>query len=163
MSGSLQLDIALKFDNTRLFYLRLKTAELENRTVPTIFVNQVEKRGAIECLTMDLKKLNQRISDSAAEAILQSDKVIQELIDSLRVQVPQLFRVCESVALLDMISSFAHLAILKGYSRPDITGTLALKSARHPLLDAVGSMAACLMGFFFNNLTTECLSDVRPQ
>jgi len=134
---SLQLDITLKFDSSRLFYLRLKPIDFVSRPVPEIFVNQIRRKGAIECQTMDLKKLNQRISDSATEAILQSDKVIQELIDSLRVQVPHLFRVCESVALLDMIASFTQLAALKGYSRPDISGTLALKSARHPLLDAV--------------------------
>src|SRR5690606_23869679 len=102
----------------------------------------------IECQTLTLRKLNQRVSDSATEAILQSDKVIQELLDSIRVQVPHLFRVCESVGLLDMLASFAQVAILKGYARPEITGTLALKSARHPLLDAVRCLAEVPVGSF---------------
>lgn len=120
-----------------MFFLKLKAADFEDRIIPDVFVNQVKKRGVIECQTIDLKKLNQRVYESAMEAISQSDKVIQELLDSIRLQVRDLFRVCEAVALLDMLSAFTQLATLKAYVRPDLTGTLALKSARHPLLDAV--------------------------
>lgn len=115
----------------------MKAAEFEGRSIPDIFVNQVKKRGVIECQTLDLKKLNHRVYESAMEAINQSDKVIQELLDSIRLQVRDLFRVCEAVALLDMLAAFAQLATIKGYVRPELTGTLALKSAKHPLLDAV--------------------------
>lgn len=57
---------------------------------------------------------------------------------SLRQASPQLFRVCESVALVDMIASFAQLATIRDYVRPEVTDTLALKAARHPVLDRVG-------------------------
>lgn len=134
------MDITLKYDNSRMFFLKLKSADFKDRPVPDVFVNQVRKRGIIECQTIDLKKLNQRVYESAMEAISQSDKVIQELLDSIRLQVRDLFRVCEAVALLDMLAAFTQLATLKGYVRPDLTGTLALKSARHPLLDAVSAL-----------------------
>ena len=83
-----------------MFFLKLKAADFEDRIIPDVFVNQVKKRGVIECQTIDLKKLNQRVYESAMEAISQSDKVIQELLDSIRLQVRDLFRVCEAVALL---------------------------------------------------------------
>ena len=127
-----------------MFFLKLKASDFEDRIIPDVFVNQVKKRGVIECQTIDLKKLNQRVYESAMEAISQSDKVIQELLDSIRLQVRDLFRVCEAVALLDMLSAFTQLATLKAYVRPDLTGTLALKSARHPLLDAVSSFHASI-------------------
>lgn len=80
-----------------------------------------------------------RIQDSVAEAVQMGDKVIQELLDSIRTQVHHMFRVCESVALLDMLSSFAHVSVLRDYTKPNMTGTLGLKAARHPVLDKVTS------------------------
>lgn len=91
----------------------------------------------MECQTLDLVKLNVRLSDTSNEVVIRSDAVIQGLMRDLRQASPQLFRVCESVALVDMISSFVQLATTRDYVRPEITDTLALKSARHPVLDRV--------------------------
>jgi DNA mismatch repair protein MSH4 len=70
-----------------------------------------------------------------------SDKVIQELLDVIRTYVPELFRVCEAIALLDMVASFAQSATTRDYVRPEIGDTLALKSARHPICERVSAVA----------------------
>jgi len=41
--------------------------------------------------------------------------------------------------MLDMLWSFAHVSIMKNYVRPEFTGTLAIKSGRHPILENVQS------------------------
>ncbi|KAL2883202.1 MutS protein msh4 [Colletotrichum sp. CLE4] len=84
---------------------------------------------------MHLKKLNQRITDSVAEVVMLSDKVIQDLIDNIRTQMQPLYRVCDSIALLDMIASFAQASSTYDWRRPEISDTLALKAARHPIMD----------------------------
>lgn len=99
----------------------------------------VKKKDNIECQTLDLVKLNLRLSDTSNEVVIRSDVVIQDLMKVLRQEVRHLFRVCESVALVDMICSFGQLATTRDYVQPEITGTLALKSARHPILDKVSS------------------------
>jgi len=40
-----------------------------------------------------------------------SDQTIQELLDVVRGEIPSLFRVCESIAMLDMIASFGQLVV----------------------------------------------------
>lgn len=107
--------------------------------MPDVFINRHKSKGFIECLTLHLKKLNIRIQDSVAEAVQMGDKVVQELLDSIRTQVQHMFRVCESVALIDMLASFAHVSILREYTKPDLSGTLGLKAARHPMMDKVVS------------------------
>lgn len=97
----------------------------------------MEKKGGIECHTMQLMKLNSRLSDTSNEIIARSDAIIQDLIVLLRESAAQLFRLCESVGLLDMVTSFAHLSILRDYVRPEFRGTFALKAARHPIMDKV--------------------------
>jgi DNA mismatch repair protein MSH4 len=138
MSGAHGLNATLKFDNGRKYWLRIKSGNLGVGSLPTVFINIVKKKDNIECQTLDLVKLNVRLSDAYNEVIIRSDVVIQDLMAALRTEAPRLFKVCESVALLDMIASFAQITTMRDYVRPEITGTLAIQGARHPILDKVG-------------------------
>ncbi|EXA01809.1 MutS protein msh4 [Fusarium oxysporum] len=129
------LDANLRYDNGRKYWLRLRAADFDDRPLPNLLINVVRKKDKIECQTLDLVKLNLRLSDTSNEVVIRSDKVVQDLLKELRSDVPHLFRVCESVALVDMISSFAQLATTRDYVKPDLSTTLALKAARHPVLD----------------------------
>ncbi|POS85874.1 hypothetical protein EPUL_001997 [Erysiphe pulchra] len=128
-----------RYDNSRRYYLRILEVEFEERSVPEILINCYRTKGYIECQTLDLVKLNQRIEDSHQEVILMSDKTIQELIDNVRGEIPILFQICESIAMLDMITAFSHIAITNEYVRPEITDYLAIKSGRHPVREKVHS------------------------
>ncbi|KAF5614006.1 DNA mismatch repair MSH4 [Fusarium tjaetaba] len=129
------LDANLRYDNGRKYWLRLRAADFDDRPLPDLLINVVRKKDKIECQTLDLVKLNLRLSDTSNEVVIRSDKVIQDLLKELRSDIPHLFRVCESVALVDMITSFAQLATTRNYVKPDLSTTLALKAARHPVLD----------------------------
>ncbi|EQB51603.1 hypothetical protein CGLO_08838 [Colletotrichum gloeosporioides Cg-14] len=135
VNGELDLDAKLQYDPKRGYSLRMRELNFEDRPIPDVLVNRVVKRGNLECMTIRLKQLNQRISDSVAEIAMQCDKVIEDLIDNIRTQIAVLYRVCESVALLDMLASFAHVSSIYDWVRPEVSDTLALKAARHPILD----------------------------
>ncbi|KAM0225193.1 hypothetical protein ACHAQD_001125 [Fusarium lateritium] len=130
-----KIEASLRYDNGRKYWLRLRAADFDDRPIPQLLINVVRKKDMIECQTLDLVKLNLRLSDTSNEVVIRSDSVVQDLLKELRHDVPHLFRVCESVALIDMISSFTQLATTRDYVRPDISSTLALKAARHPVLD----------------------------
>ncbi|XXG94172.1 MutS protein msh4 [Hypoxylon texense] len=125
----------LKFDTNRQYWIRLRQSDFEDRNIPDILINKVRKGVWIECQTLTLVQLNHRITDSHNEAIMLSDKVMQELLDAIRVHVPDLFRVCESIALLDMIAAFGQCTTTRDYVRPEIGSALALKGARHPICE----------------------------
>ncbi|KAL7629513.1 MutS protein msh4 [Parahypoxylon ruwenzoriense] len=125
----------LRFDRNRQYWLRLRQSDFEDRPIPNVLINKIRKGAWIECQTLILVQLNHRITDSHNEAIMLSDKVIQELLDAIRVHVPNLFRVCESIALLDMITAFGQSATTRDYVRPEIGHALALKGARHPICE----------------------------
>ncbi|KAI1264271.1 DNA mismatch repair protein Msh4 [Xylariaceae sp. FL1019] len=127
----------VKFDNRRKFWLRLRDTDFEDRTLPDILINTITKNHWIECQTLLLVQLNNRITDSHNETVMGSDKVVQQLLNKIRDHVPDLFRVSEGIALLDMIASFAQSATTRDYVRPEITDTLALKGARHPVCERV--------------------------
>ncbi|KHJ32550.1 putative dna mismatch repair protein msh4 [Erysiphe necator] len=137
LNQRLEIDAETRYDNSRRYYIRVLEVDFEGRSPPEILINCFRTKGYIECQTLDLVKLNQRIEDSHQEVILMSDKTIQELIDNIRGEVPILFRICESIAMLDMVTAFGHIAIANDYIRPEITDCLAIKSGRHPVREKV--------------------------
>ena len=71
----------MKYESARAYYIRIPTSELEERPLPDIFINVFKRRNIIECQTLELMKLNQKIIDSHHEVVNMSDRSIQELID----------------------------------------------------------------------------------
>lgn len=125
-----------RFDNLRKYYLRFSENEFNGRAIPDVLINRFRRKGYLECQTLDLIKLNQKIEDSHIEVILGSDKTIQELLENVRTEIPNLFKVCESIAMLDMMTSFGQLVTNQDcYVRPEITDYIAIKSGRHPIRD----------------------------
>jgi DNA mismatch repair protein MSH4 len=137
-----------RYENARHYYLRLYESDFNGREIPEVLVNRYQKKGFIECQTLDLMKLNERIQDSHNEIVLMSDKTVQELIENLRGEIPSLYQVCESIALLDMLAAFGHAATssVSDYSRPDLTDCIGIKSGRHPVREKVCRL--CMIGVF---------------
>lgn len=131
------LSFQTKFEQVRQFYLRLPAGDLENRDLPAIFINVYRKKDIIECQTLELLKRNQKISNAHIEVLSMSDKAIQELISSVRGHMSILFKICEGVALLDMLSSFAQVVTSQDYVRPQIGDTLAIQAGRHPIKEQI--------------------------
>lgn len=126
-----------RYDNARQYYLRVLETEFDQTPIPDILINRFWNKGFMECSTLGLMKLNQRISDSHAEIVLTSDKTVQELLDNIRGEISSLFKVCESIALLDMIAGFAHSAIANDYVKPEIGDCLMVEAGRHPVKEKV--------------------------
>ncbi|KAF2769830.1 hypothetical protein EJ03DRAFT_311511 [Teratosphaeria nubilosa] len=139
MSEQHGLPLQTKYDNSRHFYMRLHASELVERDLPAVFINVFRKKDMIECQTLRLIKQNQKIADSHAEVMISSDKAVQELILNVRKHMSVLFKVCESVALLDVLASFAQIVTSQDYVRPTISDTLAIRAGRHPIREKIHS------------------------
>lgn len=138
ITGEFDISAEIKYDPRRKFWLRLNRNEFEDRERPSILINCIYKGVWIECQTLALVQLNNRLTDSSNEAVMLGDKVIQELLDGIRAHVPHLFQVCQGIGLLDMIASFGQSVTTRDYVRPEVGDTLALKAARHPICERVG-------------------------
>ncbi|KGO77743.1 DNA mismatch repair protein MutS, core [Penicillium italicum] len=127
----------LKFDTARQYYICIPATE--PGPLPDVFINVYRKRNRIECQTLDLVKLNQKITDAHSEVINMSDQTIQDLLRDVCTEVSGLFRVSEAIAMLDMLAAFAQLATNYEYIRPELTDTLAIKAGRHPIREQIHS------------------------
>ena len=57
------------------------------------------------------KKRNARMKDALDESLILSDRIIQDLVADIVVDIGALYKASEAVALLDMLWSFAHASI----------------------------------------------------
>ncbi|KAJ7456917.1 muts domain V-domain-containing protein [Mycena latifolia] len=131
------LPLSLTYHETG-FVFTLRKNELEGE-LPRGFINASLKKGKWAFSSMDLKKMNARMKDALDETLILSEKIIQDLAAEILVDVGALYKASEAVALLDMLWSFAHTSIMHNYVRPEFTGTLAIKSGRHPILEMIKS------------------------
>ncbi|KAF3140246.1 MutS protein msh4 [Orbilia oligospora] len=145
--------LEIKYDAQRGYYLRLPIADIEDAPLPPIFVNIMRKKKFMECTTLDIMKRNARIGDAMTEVLLMSDRTIQDLIDAIRGEMFALYKVCEGVAMLDMISSFATLVTLYEYTRPEFKDTLAIKDGRHPIREKIHKEKLIPNDFFASQQT----------
>ncbi|KAJ5280597.1 hypothetical protein N7478_005969 [Penicillium angulare] len=129
------LTLDLKYDSARQYYIWISSDEIGS--LPEVFINIYRKKNRIECQTLDLVKLNQKIVDAHNEVINLSDHTIQQLLRDICVEVSGLFRISEAIAMLDMLSAFAQLTTKHDYIRPELTNTLAIKSGRHPIREQI--------------------------
>jgi DNA mismatch repair protein MSH4 len=131
------LPLTTKFEQARQFYLRLSASDLEERALPPVFINVYRKKDVIECQTLSLLKSNQKIADAHTEVIMLSDKSVQGLIASVREHMSVLFKICEGIAMLDMLASFAQAVTSQDYVRPQIGDALAIRGGRHPIREKI--------------------------
>jgi DNA mismatch repair protein MSH4 len=83
-----------------------------------------KKKNMIECQTVELMKRNQKINISHQEVVLMStcsmiislsqltgagDEAVQTLIEEVRGHMSALFKICEAIAMLDMVSSPSYV------------------------------------------------------
>lgn len=137
ISENCQMALDLKYDSARQYFICIPISDAQ--LLPDIFINVYRKKSCVECQTLDLVKLNQKINDAHTEVISMSDQTVQELIRDVCAQVSGLFRVSEAIAMLDMLAAFAQLATSYGYIRPELTATLAIKAGRHPIREQIHS------------------------
>jgi DNA mismatch repair protein MSH4 len=114
-------------------------AEFEEKDggIPDVFINVVRRKKMVECQTLELVKLNQKITDAHNEVVNMSDRTIQGLIEEVRTKIHPLFKISEGIAMVDMIAAFAQLVTTQEYSKPEITATLAIQAGRHPVREKI--------------------------
>ncbi|KAF3386872.1 MutS protein [Penicillium rolfsii] len=126
-----------RYDTARQYYICIPTGNSD--PLPDIFINVYRKKNHIECQTLDLVKLNQKITDAHNEVINMSDQTVQALLHEVCAEVAGLFRISEAIAMLDMLAAFAQLATSQTYIRPELMTTLAIRAGRHPIRERIHS------------------------
>lgn len=90
-----------------MLYCAQLPSSAEVTGLPPGLVQAVKVKTTIAASTDELISLNERAKESVIKMYRCTHLVLQGLISAIRAEIPSLFRVVESIALLDMLRAFA--------------------------------------------------------
>ena len=82
-----------------------KKSDLEKRQLPSVFTNVSPHGVNLQYDSLELCKKNAKLRHSLNEIYVLSFDTVMKLIDDVRVHIGSLYKVCEGVAMLDMVLS----------------------------------------------------------
>jgi len=132
-----------------------KKSDLEKRQLPSVFTNVIPHGVNLQYDSLELCKKNAKLRHSLNEIYVLSFDTVIKLIDDVRVHIGSLYKVCEGIAMLDMVCHLKHLTefslllsrtlqvslrwvdwmvIILMIVRPEFSDTLAIRKGRYPLM-----------------------------
>ncbi|KAJ2393579.1 MutS protein msh4 [Coemansia sp. RSA 2611] len=136
-ADEIQVPIRAVYKPSIGYIMTAKRSDLGS-TIPEEFVNVTLKKQAVSFTTLDLIKLNNRLSSVVIEINLLTEKAIQNVAEVIRENITVLYRVSEAIGLVDMVVSFAHYCTLHSCVVPEFSDTINVVQGRHPVLEAIG-------------------------
>ncbi|XP_072181746.1 mutS protein homolog 4-like [Diadema setosum] len=140
LSEEYSLPLKTSYSSARGFFIQLYcggTHSFNMESLPPVFMKVVRAKNVLSFTTVDLIKMNDRVTESLNEIYLMTNIVVSKLLNDIREHVGCLYKLAECVSVIDMLVSFAHVCTLSDYVRPDFTDTLAIKQGKHPILDKI--------------------------
>ena len=137
-------DLKLAFNARRGYHFQLPAAQRELAEQNRFLQLQKASKRSLSCTSEALSQLNQRAREMIGQILLLTEQELAGLVETIQQHVHVLFQLSESVAFLDVMSSFATYVRLSGgtFARPVVSDgantALVFKQARHPILERFG-------------------------
>jgi len=105
--------------------------------VPAHFRRRQTVAQAERFVSDDLLAISDRLALGRDAAQAAAEGAWEELLVAVDAQVGQIHRVARATGAFDALGTFAHLAVHRGYVRPQVDGssTVVVRDGRHPVLD----------------------------
>ncbi len=128
--------IKVSHNNSRGYFLSIPVEALgSGEYLPAEYIQPVLHRKSISCTTEEISSSSDRAHESISTALTLTNDIIQDTIADIRKHMASIFLLVDSIALLDMLCSFADLVALGSdlFVRPELTeeGDLKIKGGRH--------------------------------
>ncbi len=118
------------------YYLEVTKANLAQ--VPEDYIRKQTLTNAERFITPELKEFEEVVLKASERLEALEERLFLELREDLAAYSPQLVQTARAVAQLDVLSTFARLALERRYVKPvvDASEVLEIKAGRHPVVEA---------------------------
>ncbi|XP_066228301.1 mutS protein homolog 4 [Saccopteryx leptura] len=133
------LPLRTSFSSARGFFIQMTIdcMALPNDQLPSEFIKISKVKNSYSFTSADLIKMNERCQESLREIYHMTYMVVCKLLSEIYEHIHCLYKLSDTVSMLDMLLSFAHACTLSDYVRPEFTDTLAIKQGWHPILERI--------------------------
>uniref|UniRef100_H2PZ93 MutS protein homolog 4 n=1 Tax=Pan troglodytes TaxID=9598 RepID=H2PZ93_PANTR len=135
------LPLRTSFSSARGFFIQMTTdcIALPTDQLPSEFIKISKVKNSYSFTSADLIKMNERCQESLREIYHMTYMIVCKLLSEIYEHIHCLYKLSDTVSMLDMLLSFAHACTLSDYVRPEFTDTLAIKQGWHPILEKISA------------------------
>ncbi|XP_054304676.1 mutS protein homolog 4 isoform X2 [Pongo pygmaeus] len=135
------LPLRTSFSSARGFFIQMTTdcIALPSDQLPSEFIKISKVKNSYSFTSADLIKMNERCQESLREIYHMTYMIVCKLLSEIYEHIHCLYKLSDTVSMLDMLLSFAHACTLSDYVRPEFTDTLAIKQGWHPILEKISA------------------------
>ncbi len=128
---------SLKVGFNQVFGYYLEVTNAHRDKVPEDYIRKQTLKNAERYITPELKEYEQKVLQADEQARQLEQELFLELRQQVARQAASLRRSAEALARLDVLAALAHLAVRRGYVRPEVVQepVLHITAGRHPVLD----------------------------
>ncbi|KAM9324666.1 mutS protein homolog 4 [Gastrophryne carolinensis] len=137
LSDKYNLPLKTSFSTARGFFIQMGMNENVQQPLPTEFIKVVRVKNIYSFTTADLIKMNERCEESLKEIYHMSYIIVCKLLNEIYMHIHCLYKLSDTVSMLDMLVSLAGVCTLSDYVRPEFTDTMAIKQGWHPILEKI--------------------------
>jgi DNA mismatch repair protein MutS len=155
--------LKVRFNSVFGYYIEISKANLTQ--VPIDYVRKQTLVNAERFITPELKEHEEKILGAEEKINALEYKIFQETVDETIKYFPQLQRIAEAIATLDVLCGFAFLALESNYCRPvvDDSGIMEIKSGRHPVIESFQREKYVANDLLMDHSSTELILLTGPN
>ncbi len=129
----------LKIGYNRVFGYYIEVSRSYADQIPEHYIRKQTLANAERYITQDLKELETRVLGAKDRAAALEYTLFQEVRTAAADRLSRIQRTAEAVARLDVLCSFAQVAVANNYVCPviDMNGVIHIKNGRHPVVEAL--------------------------
>ncbi len=129
--------LRIKHNNVLGWFVEVTAKHAEKIGEP--FIHRQSMANAVRYTTVELNELARNISEARDRALAVELEIFEDLVEEARQRAREIAAAARALALLDLHSAAADLAVIRDYCRPVVDGSLsfAIEGGRHPVVEAV--------------------------
>ena len=132
---------SLKVGYNRVFGYYIEVSRQYSDQVPETYIRKQTLANAERYITQELKELEARVLGARDRSVALEYQLFCEVRTAAAEQLSRIQRTAEALAQLDVLTSFAHVAVRQNYCRPEIEtgGRIEITAGRHPVVECLSS------------------------
>jgi DNA mismatch repair protein MutS len=127
--------LKVRFNSVFGYYIEITKANLDK--VPAHYIRKQTIANGERFITPELKEMEGKILGAEERSVKLEYELFQRVREDVLGQLAVIQQTASALAQLDVLASFAEVARLQDYCRPEISdeGVLEIRDGRHPVLE----------------------------
>ncbi len=128
-------NLKVEFNRVHGFYIEVTRANADR--VPDDYRRRQTLKNAERYITPELKAFEDKALSAQERALAREKMLYEELLQTLRPDVPRFLSIARAAALTDFLAALAQTAFARDYRRPEFTAEpgLRIEGGRHPVVE----------------------------